>query len=378
MRLARARSWYARTNWGIAVLSYADNAALMKDPRLKQGSSRWPDHHGVVSGPYVEWWQRTLIVLEGMDHHRIRRLVNPAFSRRQIEPLYPAFASIAEELAQAFTVSGEAEFVMDFAAPYSTRVLCLMLGLPEEEWARLYRLSSVIGLGIGVEVRDSISEIDAATRELTLFAEELVATRRSDPGQDVVSTLVGIRDEDDGRLSDDELVNLVILLVFAGIDTTRNQLTLAIDSFSREPAQWEKLGSDPDRYAMRAVEEVLRVNPIARWVTREAAEDLVHNGLLIERGTTVHMFTLSSGTDPAEYSDPDAIDLDAERSPHFAFGGGVHHCLGHFVARADLDVALSVLSRKIKDISPAPGAEWLPDSGNTGAERFPITFAARA
>lgn len=186
------------------------------------------------------------------------------------------------------------------------------------------------------------------------------------------------RDEDAGKLSDKELINLIILLIFAGIDTTRNQLALSVETFSKQPDQWEKLASDPERYSAAAVEEALRVNPIGRWISREAAETFQHKERTIEKGTTLHLFTMTSATDPAAFDDPDRIDLDAERSPHFAFGGGLHHCLGHFVARADIGVALSTLATRLTDLRVGEDAEWLPDSGNTGAVVLPITFTSRS
>ncbi len=121
------------------------------------------------------------------------------------------------------------------------------------------------------------------------------------------------RDEDAGKLSDEELINLVILLIFAGIDTTRNQLSLAVQAFAEQPDQWEKLASDPERYSAAATEEALRVNPIGRWISREAAETFRYKERTIEKGTTLHLFTKTSGTDPAAFDDPDRIDLDAER-----------------------------------------------------------------
>lgn len=378
MRKARADHWYARTDWGIAVLSYEDNKVFLKSPHLTQGSAKWPAHHGVVDGLFDSWWRKTLLVLEGDEHNRIRRLVNPAFSPRRVELLLPRFRSLADSLMDEWIEDGKTEFAGRFAAPYATRVLCMMLGIDEDDWEKIYKLSSVIGLGIGVTIQENVAQIDGAVAELTRYAEFLVASRRESPRGDILSVLVETRDEDDGRLSDQELINLIILLIFAGIDTTRNQLILALASFSKQPDQWEKLATDPARYAAIAAEEALRLNPIDRWVSREAAETFQHKGCTIEKGTTVHLFTLSSGTDPAEYDNPDRIDLDADRLPHFAFGGGMHHCLGHFVARADLTVALSALATRMTDLRVGEDAEWLPDSGNTGANTLPITFTPRS
>lgn len=378
MRKARAANWYARTNWGIAVLSYQENSFLLKNPHLTQGSAKWPAHNGVVDGHFDSWWKKNLLVLEGAEHNRIRRLVNPAFSPRRIEPLLPRFRSLADSLIDEWIGDGETEFSSRFAAPYSTRILCMMLGIDENDWTKIHGLASTIGLALSITIKENIAQIDEAVLELTRYAESLVKRRRESPQGDILSALVEARDEDEGKLSDQELISLIILLIFAGIDTTQNQLGLAVDSFSRQPDQWEKLAADPDRYSAKAAEEALRVNPIGRWVTREAAEAFQHREHVIEKGTTVHLFTLSSGTDPDEYDNPDLIDLDADRSPHFAFGGGMHHCLGHFVARADINVALAALATRITDLRIGEGAVWLPDSGNTGAKKLPITFAARS
>ncbi|GAB3552400.1 cytochrome P450 [Actinopolyspora lacussalsi] len=377
VRKARTTHWYARTEWGIAVLTYEDSSFLLKHPQLTQGSAKWPAQHGVVGGRFDTWWQKTLLVLEGDEHNRIRRLVNPAFSARQIEPMHDRFRSLADELIDDWIDHGQTEFASGFAAPYATRILCMMLGIAEHDWKKIHELAATIGLGLGVTIKQNIASIDDAVVELTRYARSLVQSRRESPRNDVLSTLVATRDADAGKLSDEELVNLVILLIFAGIDTTRNQLALSIESFSKQPDQWEKLAADPDRYATKAVEEALRVNPIGRWISREAAETFQHRERTIEKGSTVHLFTLISATDPAEFGNPDRIDLEVERSPHFAFGGGIHHCLGHFVARADIGVALSAMATRITDLRIGEGAEWLPDSGNTGAVTLPITFAQR-
>ena len=373
---ARESNWYAETEFGIAVLSYEDNAALMKHPNLTQGSAKWPEKNGVTEGPYYDWWMSNLLVLEGTDHDRIRRLVNPAFSRRKIDPFVEHFTRLAHELVDAFVDEGRCDFVQEFAAPYSTRVLCMILGIPESDWTLLHGLAATIGLGIGVHIRTDLSRIDKATVELDTFADNLIVTRRRNPGSDVVSTL--IRSQSDGQsLTDRELRSLIILLIFAGIDTTRNQLALGVDLLAKDPVAWERIASDPERYQDRAAEECLRINPVARWVTREVARPFEHKGHFLEQGTTVHMFTLTSGTDPTEFPSGETVDLEARQSSHFAFGGGIHHCLGHFVARTDISIALGVLASRLTGLRVGDDAKWLHDTGNTGAITLPLTFSPR-
>jgi cytochrome P450 len=378
VRDARDTNWYARTNYGLAVLSYEDVSSLMKSPKLIQGSAAWPEHNGVHSGIFYDWWKRNLLVLEGEDHHRIRRLANPAFSPRKIAALGDRFESLANELIDGWIEDGEVEFVEGFAAPFATRVLCIMLGIDESEWGTINRLASTVGAALGVTIKEDIEEVDAALVELQEYAEHLIADRQQNPKDDFVTRLVEANREGD-RLTDPELRNLLVLLIFGGMDTTRNQLGLAIQSFIRQPHQWELLAERPQELAKAAVEESLRVNPTTRWVTREVAETFEHKGLVFEEGTTVHMFTYASGTDPEKFSNPERIDLEAEHAPHYAFGGGVHHCLGHFVARSDMQAALPALATRLTNLRVVPGGdEWMPDSGNTGPVRLTIAFDRRA
>ncbi|MFJ4210902.1 cytochrome P450 [Paenarthrobacter sp. NPDC089675] len=371
LRNAREQSWYARTNYGIAVLRYEEVSKLLKDPRLKQGSAQWPEHHGVHSGPFYDWWTKNLLVLEGEDHHRIRRLLNPAFSPRLLKSLVPRFQALANELVDAFIDKGECEFVSDFAEPYATRVLTIMLGIPETEWPTIARLASTIGLALGVTLKQDLHKVEAALAELYEYAENLIKDRQANPGDDFVSRLV-LANRDGDSLSDAELRNALVLLIFGGMDTTRNQLGLAMQSFMRNPEQWDLLAERPELGA-KAVEEVMRINPTVTWVTREAVEDFTYEGLAVAKGTTVHLFTQSAGTDPRAFPEP-GMNLLGEHAPHHGFGGGVHHCLGHFVARSDMSEALPLLARRLRNPQINGTDEWMPDSGNTGPVRLPISF----
>lgn len=380
VREARERSWYAETNYGYGVLRYREVSELLKHPSLNQGSAKWPDHHGVHSGLFHDWWSKNLLVLEGEEHHRIRRLLNPAFSPTVARRLEPEFAEIATELIDAMkakAASGEEiEFVGDFAEPFATRALCAMMGLSHEHWPFIADRANTVGYALSVSIKEDIERIDVAVQELYDFVDQLIRERKADPGQDVVSRLVQFSEAGD-KLTDAELRNALVLMLFGGMDTTRNQLGLILQTFMRNPEQWELLAERPAELAKPALEEALRANPTTRWVTREANEDFEYQGLRIARGTTVHLFTMSSGTDPEAYPDPQ-IDIEAEgRKPHHTFGGGVHHCLGHYIARADMSVALPLLAESFTDLSCPGGDTWLPDSGNHGPVRLPITFTVR-
>jgi cytochrome P450 len=414
VRQAREAGWYARTSYGLAVLRYDQVSRLIRHPDLRQGSRLWPAHHGITSGPFADWWASWVLNMEGEEHHRLRRLLNPAFSRRIVEPLRPRFAALAAELVDGFAEPGRCEFMADFAEPYAARVIAILLGIPEVEWPTIAAESAAVGLAMGVRIREHLPRIEVALAALYDYADALIADRQRSPRDDFVTCLVqaqagdpgqagegeagrreageapGRREAGEAGLTAAELRDSLVLLIFGGFDTTRNQLGLAMQAFLDHPAQWQLLAQRPG-LGQAAVEEVMRIRPTTTWVTREATADFTFDGLAIRAGTTLHLFCESAGTDPGDAGDAgpgDArsgdmgsgdvvagFDITAdERRPHFGFGGGIHYCLGHYVARTDMCEALTVLARRLRQPRPAGQTAWLPDSGNTGPVRLPIAF----
>ncbi|GAT74660.1 cytochrome P450 [Microbacterium hydrocarbonoxydans] len=370
---ARDDSWYAETPYGWAVLRYEEGTAVLKDRRFQQGNARWPAQNGIHDGPWQQWWAETLLSLEGDDHLRLRKLLGPAFRSGAIARMRPQFQALANELIDSFASRGEVEFVSEFAEPYASRILCLLLGLPDDEWPQVAHWADDLGKSFGINVRHDLPRIEAALEGLTGYIEKVIADRAENPRDDLVTTLLHAHEEDDA-LDRRELSVALVFLAFAGMETTRNQLGLALQTLLRHPDQWALLAAEPD-LGGRAVEEVMRVNPTVTWVTREAIEDVDLFGLAVPKGGIVQVLSHAVGTDPSKMGDEPGFDIRVEDRPlHSGFGGGVHHCLGHFVARTDMSVALPLLAQRMPDAEPAGPGEWLPVSGNTGPVRFPIRF----
>lgn len=370
---ARAEDWYVETNLGWAVLRHAEAGLVLKDRRFRQGNAQWPAQNGIHSGLFHDWWGETLLSLEGEDHARLRRLLMPAFRNKTIAAMRPTFAAIADELIDGFAARGEVEFVHEFAEPYAARIICLLLGLPESDWAQVARWADDLGHSFSVEVASKVDVIERALSALVAHLDEVVADRTARPREDLVTALVQAQTEE-GKLSRHELSVALAFLAFAGMETTRNQLGLAMRTLLQHPDQWQLLGQNPD-LGGAAVEEVMRVNPTVTWVTREATEEVEIRGLRIPAGGIVQVLSHAAGTDPSAMPDP-SFDITAERPPHLGFGAGAHHCLGHFVARTDMAVALPQLARRMPNARPHGAGVWLPNSGNTGPVEFPIHFDA--
>jgi len=368
----RDERWWVETSYGWAVLDHEHGSALLKDRRFQQGNARWPEQNGIHSGRFAGWWKETLLSLEGDDHARVRRLLMPAFRNRTIAALRPQFQALAHELVDGFAGRGEVEFISEFAEPYAARILCQLLGLPEEEWEQLAHWADDLGKSFGIRVKEDLPRIEAALDGLYGYVDEVVEKRLVEPADDLVTTLVRASTEEGGRLSRHELGVSLVFLAFAGMETTRNQLGLALQTLLAHPDQWRLLAEQPE-LGPQAVEEVMRVNPTVTWVTREALEDVDLDGLVVPAGGIVQVLSHSAGTDPAAMPDP-SFDIRELRPPHLGFGAGVHHCLGHFVARTDMAVALPLLAQRMPDARPDGPGRWLPVSGNTGALEFPIRF----
>ncbi len=374
---AREDHWWVSTTWGHAVLRHDAAAAVLRDRRFRQGNARWPEQNGVHDGPFATWWGETLLSLEGDDHARVRRLLVPAFRNKTIAALRPRFTALADELVDGFAERGSVEFIAEFAEPYAARIICVLLGLEESSWQQVAHWADDLGASFSVDVGHRVPTIEAALAGLSDHLDDVVADRRRSPRDDLVSELVATLDLPDG-LTEHELGVALVFLAFAGMETTRNQLGLALQTLLRHPDQWRLLGERPDLGA-NAVEEVMRVNPTVTWVTREALEDVELTDpaggapLHVPRGGIVQVLSHAAGTDPSAMPDP-SFDITVQRPPHHGFGAGIHHCLGHFVARTDMAVALPLLARRMPDAEPDGPGQWLPVSGNTGAVRFPISF----
>lgn len=371
VREARAVGWCAETPYGLAVLRHREVGLLLRDRRLRQGSHAWPMLNG-LTGLFAAFWCRSVIAQEGVMHRQLRDLAVSSLSEAFIASLVPAFQEIAADLTEEVATRGRAEFMADFAEPFAGQAICALLGMPRGDWPRIARDASDLGLAMGINCKRHEPIFDAAYLRLEALAEELVARVRSGADRhSYVAGLVSRYDVSDG-LSERALLDMIVISIFGGVDTTRSQLGLAMALFIEHPAQWHALRADPSLVS-NAVEEIIRARPTTTWVTREAVEDFEFGGRLIAAGTMLHLLVHASGTDPAIDADA-GFDITIRRKRHFGFGGGAHHCIGHLVARTDIAAALTALAREIEEIAYDGTPEWLPDSGNTSAVRLPLRF----
>ena len=261
-----------------------------------------------------------------------------------------------------------------FAEEYPLEGICEMLGIPSAKRASFYGYASDFGLifsqTIGLpEVR---AKAEAALAALYACADEVIAAARAKPGDDLVSALVAAESDGD-RLTTAELRAMIAGLVFAGNDTTRNQIALGMIAFSEHPEQWTLLRERPD-LTLRAVDEMMRLHPTISVVPRVVHEECEYNGMTFKRGMFVALVLASANADERVFGDA-PFDIAAERpASHLTFSGGMHRCLGMWLARAEMQEALDVLERagsrkSLKTAEPT----WIPGLGIDG----PSTAAAK-
>ena len=373
---ARAASPVAMGAHGPEVLTYDLCRAILRDDRFVVPQGFALPSQGITSGPLWDRAASSLLCLEGDEHHRLRRLIAKAFTPKSAARMRAACVEVISTLLDACVDTGGCDVVEDISRPYPVPIICALLGAPKRDWQRFSVWADNVLRLFSWNIAGSEDDILRSWAELDDYVDGMVAQRRDTLTDDLLSDL--IRAEDDGdRLSHDELLMLAGGLLMAGTDTTRNQLAAAIEDLIANPDQWELLAAHPE-LAPRAVEELMRHNPIVFGAVRVAAEDVELAGVPIAAGTLVIANTAAANRDPAVHDDPERLDITRDGAPSMlTFGGGIHYCLGSHLARTELAEALSTITQRI----PTPPqmtarTAWKPLTGISGPVSLPIEFAA--
>jgi hypothetical protein len=372
----RRESPIARTPIGALVVEHATVVALLADTRLHSSLLDFVRIQGLVDGPIYEALSMSILAVDGADHTRLRKLVSRAFTPRSVERLRPAMRSLAEELTARFVPAGQCEFMTAFADHYPIQLICELLGVPRKDYALFGGWANALTWALSLELGAHLEEVSAGLIGIGTYIEEFIAERHIHPEDDLVTALIQAEDGGD-RLSGPELRTLIASLLFAGYDTTRNQLGIGLFVFTQYPDQWRLLRAQPE-LAPKAVEEILRFQGTVNVAPRVAFEALTIGDYDVPPGTIVSLSTAAANHDPAVHTAPERFDITAEREPPLTFGGGPHYCLGANLARAEMQEALLVLARRMPDVRVAGEVTWRPRTGIFGPTALPLAFGASA
>lgn len=372
----RPQAPMARTPIGLLVLEHDAVVSLLADDRLVSSIKSFIAVQGVTQGPIYESLSRSLLALDGADHVRLRKLVSRAFTPRAVEKLRPSMRKTAEHLVDGFVSRGTCEFMGDFANHYPILLMCEMLGVPKEDHDDFARWNEQITWVLSFELAARMDEVMQGFDGLWGYIERLIEERRAKPEEDLVTRLILAEDGGD-RLSPVELRSMIAGLLFAGYDTTRNQLGISMALFAEFPDQWKRLAAEPE-LAPRAVEESLRFLGAIAVAPRMAAQDMAIAGFHVPQGTMVSLGTGAANHDPKVFDKPLEFDISVERETQLTFGGGPHYCLGASLARAEMQEALPILARRLPDLAIDGEPIWRPRTGIFGPTALPIRFTPEA
>ncbi|MCX5585490.1 cytochrome P450 [Streptomyces erythrochromogenes] len=345
----RAIWWEATGQW--LVPHYADVSALLRDRRLGRtylhrfsheefGRQAPPPEHE----PFHVLNGNGLLDLEDPAHARVRRLVAKAFTPRTVERLVPAVRRMAGELVGRLLADGGGDLLATVAEPLPVAVIAELLGVPESDRGLLRPWSAdICGM---FELRPDEETARRAVRASTDFSaylRELIAERRARPGEDLISGLIAAHD-DEGRLSEQEMISTCVLLLNAGHEATVNTTVNGWWALLRNPDQLAALraGRDPEKLST-AVDELMRYDTPLQMFERWVLDDIRVGDTDIPRGAEVALLFGSANRDPARFEDPDTLDLARADNPHLTFGAGIHYCLGAPLARRELEASFGAL-----------------------------------
>jgi cytochrome P450 len=368
----RGRGWLATSPLAYFVLDREASSFFLRTKSATFPGMKIAELFGIDDGPLREEMERNILHVNGAQHRRLRNLVNPSFTPRAAERWRPRMRGFLEELWARVAADGRCEFVEAFAKPYPSLTIAAFMGAPLADAPRLHHWSGMIQRQFDApSLMADRAAIEQAVVEFYAYCAQLMAERRSDPGDDLISTLLAAEAEGD-RLSDVECVNLVLNVLIGGVDTTQSQLAQAIRLFADHPDQWALLAQRPQELAAAAVEEVLRFEPITPFTARIMLEDVEFRDVTFPRDTIVMVSAVTANRDP----DLVTFDITADRSgaKPLTFGAGTHFCLGANLARAELQEALSFLAPRMGDLRPDGDAFFESIHGIYGMAALPVAF----
>jgi cytochrome P450 len=375
---ARARApvqWHDGLGMWLTFTHASANHVLRTRTLGRVWVPRWPD---VPMPAFRLIHVNSLLENEPPVHTRLRRLVAGAFARGHVERLRPRVAELAERLADrvadAGSDGGVVDLIAEYAEPLPVEVIAELLGVPPADRHLLRPWSNAIVKMYEYQVSDA--QRDAAERASAEFVEylrALVAERRLDPGDDLISSLIAEVDSDGARLTEDELITTGTLLLNAGHEATVNVVGNGVSALLTHPEQLADVRSDPDAIPS-AVEELIRYDSPLQLFERTALADTVVSDVVVEKGQKIAALLGAANRDPAVFAEPDRFDVRRDPNPHLGFGAGIHFCVGAPLARVELQASLRTLLARFPRLALNAAPPRRPEFVIRGVRSLPVTI----
>jgi hypothetical protein len=359
---------------------YDDCAAVYRDPETWSSDKTVDFRSNMGDGPLYEHHTTSLVFNDPPYHSRVRKLLAPAFTPRSLMALQPRIEALVDRLLDRAAARGGMDLIADFAAAVPIRLVGDMLGVPETERGPLRGWSlAILGALEPVLTPEQHARGVQAVEEFKAYLRDLIGRRGRAPSRDdgeILSTLttgstLGPGEASEERLSELELLHNCIFILNAGHETTTNLIGNGVDLLLRHPDALDELRADPALIGP-AVEEFLRLESSNQLGNRRAARDTALGGVPMPAGTYVHIGIGAANRDPAQFPQPDRLDIRRHPNRHLAFGTGIHACAGMWLARMEGQVAIGRLVQRFATIERAGAVERGGRARFRGFLRYPV------
>ena len=368
----RRQGWLAKSPLAYIVLDHDSGEFFLRSRATAFPGRQIAEFFGVTGGPLADHIDANILNLTGEQHRRLRALVGPALTPRKADRWRPAMRGFLEQLWEPVAANGSCDFVAAVARPYPSLTIATVVGAPREDAARLQDWSNWVQRQFDIQALGSNrDDIERAVTEVQEYVTALLEAKSAAPDDDLINDLVKARDQGD-RLSPAECVQLVVNLLAGGIDTTTAQLSHAIRLFAGHPDQWALLADDPG-LVPRAVDEVVRYEPVTPFTARICLEQIEYRDVTFPAGTIVAICAERANR---EGDAGEEFDITAERDSRLlTFGAGLHYCLGVNLARAELEEALAFLAPRTQGLALDGPPQLGGVEGIYGIDKLPITWS---
>jgi cytochrome P450 len=318
--------------------------------------------------------QNFMLQQDPPNHTRLRKLVSHAFTPRALNAWRDEIQRVVDQHLDRVADGGEMDVIRDLALPVPSTIICEMLGVKVEDRDRFtkWTAQATFGLASTIISPEVAEQVAVASEALRSYFEELIAQRRADPRDDLLSTLIRAEEEGD-KLSYDELMSQSIGLLIAGFETTIGLIGNGVRALISNPAELAKLHAHPELVS-KAVQECLRYDGPIVLTVRILHEDAEFGGHMIPKDSMVWAMLASANRDPEAFPDPDRFDIERDAGEHVAFGGGAHFCLGYRLAELEAQAAIGTLARRFTNLRLKSERVELGPSLFRVPGRLPITF----
>jgi len=376
--LVPVRGSYIRN--GLFALRHQVVGELLKDPRFANDAHNAGSRHAMSA-----WWmprlfttmQSNMLNSDEPRHRRLRTLVSRAFTPMRVREMRRSAEQIIERLLDDAARRGEVDLMAALALPLPLAIISEMMGIPADDRPRFHGWMTSLTNSFSGGIVGVLMQIPTGNRLLRLF-DALIQQRRAEPREDLISALVQAEEDDGDRLSADDLIAMVFLLLLAGHETTVNLIGTGTLALIQHPEQQEALRARPEGIQC-AIEELLRfTSPAIFSAPRYAREDLELHGHQIARGTPIFAGLAAANRDERAFTDPDALDLARDPNKHLAFGVGIHFCMGAPLARLEGSLAINALLQRFPGMRlavPAPQLKWRLPGNIRGLQALPLRLA---